>query len=166
MSQRSNHLLSVLGVVLTIVGFYVSNASSFPLIQQLIAPSYASAKRGIEHIQKDGFLQVGQPEFPALAEIVESRIAAQNKQVPRSAIVLERLETTGGGIALGPAASRQVVGLKMSLRGQQQPLQWDLLELAGVVEETWMAKSLWWALWMFWLGVVLTVWPLFLKVKP
>lgn len=149
MSERKKHLLSLLGVLVSIAGFYVSNASAFPVLQRLLAPSYGRAKRAIERIQKDGSLQVGHPDFPGLAAIAESRIASKNPNVPRSAIVLERLEATGGGIAFGAAASRQVVGLKMTLRGQPEPLKWDLLELAEVVEDTWRSQSLRWAAWLF-----------------
>ncbi|MEO8682955.1 MAG: hypothetical protein ABI665_28165 [Vicinamibacterales bacterium] len=166
MSEKKKHLLSLLGVVLSIVAFCVSNASSLPFLQSLLSPSYVSAKRAIERIQRDGVLQSGQPDFAALSEVVEARIAAQNPLAPRSAIVLERLEATGGGIAFGAAASKQVVGLKVTLRGQAQPLQWDLLELAEVVEETWTSKSFRWAAWLFALGIVQTVWPLWLDLKP
>ncbi|MFQ5709411.1 MAG: hypothetical protein ACE5HO_18285 [bacterium] len=129
MTEKQKFYLSLLGVVLSIAGFYSSNASSFLFVQKIMAPSYVAAKMAIEHIQKQGSIQAGQPEFAALARIVEERIAEQNKQVPRSAIVLERLEATGGGISFGAAASKPIVGLKMVLRGQQQPLQGDLLEL-------------------------------------
>jgi len=165
MREKQKLYLSLLGVILSIAGFYVSNASSFPIVQRLIAPSYVMAKRAIEHIQKEGSTQADQPEFPALARIVEDKIAEQNKQVPRSVIVIERLEATGGGISFGAAASKPVVGLKMFLRGQQQPLQWDLLELTEVVEETWRTRSLSWASWLFWIGIVQTVWPLIIETK-
>ncbi|MCH7539603.1 MAG: hypothetical protein IH999_04275 [Proteobacteria bacterium] len=165
MSAKSKLYLSLLGVFLSIVGFYVSNASSFPLVQQILAPSYVRAKAGIARIQREGAIQWGHPEFPALAEIVETKLAEQNKNIPRSAIVLERLEATGGGITFGRTTSRQVVGLKVILRGQQQPVQWDLLKLTDVVEGIWSSRSLSWATWVFWIGVAQTVWPLFIKTR-
>jgi hypothetical protein len=152
-------------VALSVIGFYVSNATSYPWIQNLLAPSYVKAKAAIEEVKKAGSIQRGQAHFEALAGVVEDRIAQQNPTVSRSAIVLERLEATGGGIAMGPAVSRQTVGLKMTFRGQQQPLQWDLLELGDVVEEGWKGRSLTWATILFWAGVVQTVWPLFLEAK-
>jgi len=160
MSTKTKVRLSLFGVILSIAGFYVSKASSFPLVQQVLAPSYVRAKAGVERIQREGSIQRGQPEFPPLAEIVETKIAEQNKSVPRSGIVLERLEATGGGIAGGAASSRLVVGLKVFLRGQEQALQWDLLELAEAVDENWRSRNLSWAIWLFWIGVVQMVWPL------
>jgi len=164
--SEKKRLLSLFGVLLSVMGFYVGKASSFPFLQGLLAPSYSSAKRAIEHIQKERSLQAGQPDFAALADIVESRIASQNPHVSRSAIVLEKLEATGGGMAFGAAASRQIVGLKMTLHGQSQPLQWDLLELADVIEHSWATRSLRWAQWLFWIGVLQTLWPLWLERKP
>lgn len=165
MTEKLKHSLSLFGVVLSIVGFYVSNASSFPVLQRLLSPSYAAAKEGVDLIRRSGSLQAVQPGFAALARLVEEKIALQNPQAPREGIVLERLEATGGGIAFGAAVSKQVVGLKMKLRGQDQPLQWDLVELSDAVEETWKTKSLRWAQWLFWGGVVQTVWPFFLDLK-
>jgi hypothetical protein len=153
-------------VLLSILGFYIGNASSYPRVQRVLAPSYVQAKAAIESLKRDGFLSPNQAGFQALAILVEGRIADQNKSVPRPAIVLDRLETTGGGIAFGPATSRQTVGLRMNLRGQAEPLQWDLLELSEAVEESWKARSLTWATWLFWSGIVQTVWPLLMDTKP
>jgi hypothetical protein len=163
MSQRAKLVLSLFGVALSVVGFYVSNASAFPWIRRIIAPSYVNAKAALDSIRRDGAISAGALGFVALAEIVESRIAEQNRQVARSGIVLERLEAVGGGIAFGQSTSRQVVGLKMFLRGQKEALQWDLLELATAVEAMWEGRSLSWAMWLFWIGVAQTIWPLFVQ---
>jgi hypothetical protein len=164
-SERTKLYLSLAGVAITVLAFYVSNASSYPLVQRTIAPSSARARVAIDQIKRKESIQAGQPGFDALAGIIESRIADQNPQIPRSAIVLERLETTGGGITFGATSSRSVVGLKMFLRGQPQPLDWDLLELSDAVEDMWRARSLSWSVWLLWAGVIQTVWPMFVETK-
>lgn len=147
------------GVVLSVVGFYVRNAASYPAVQAIIAPSYAQSVAGIERIRREGSITSAAPEFPALAEVVEERIASQNPAVPRAAITLDRLEAGGGGLVFGRASSRQIVNLKMLFRGQQKPVEWDLFQLEAAVEARWAQRSLTWAVWLFWLGVVQTIWP-------
>ncbi|MBI2866913.1 MAG: hypothetical protein HYX97_01100 [Chloroflexi bacterium] len=154
-----------MGAFLSIAGFYVSNASSFPVVQRLMAPSYVAAKKAIARIQQEGSIRAGQPGFSALAEIVENKVAEKNKHVPRSVIVLEKLEAEGGGIRFGVTTSRPFVRLKMIFRNQQQPVQGDLLDLAEAVEESWKSRSLSWAAWVFWIGIVQTVWPLLIETK-
>jgi hypothetical protein len=166
MKERTRQFLSLAGILISIVGFYASNASSFPFIQRLFSPSYFNAKQGIETIKKSKILKNGEPGFSALADIIEALISAQNPQAPRSAIVLEKLEAKGGGIAFGVTDSRQIVNLEMILRGQAQPLHWDLVQLTEAVEQQWKEKTLSWALCLFWLGVLQTVWPLLLEAKP
>lgn len=165
MSQRAKRGLSLLGVALSIIGFYVRNASAFPFVQRLIAPSYASSKVAFDILRRDGSISSSAPGFEALAELVEDRISEQNRQVARSAIILDRLEAVGGGIAFGRSTSRQVVALKMFLHGQKEPLQWDLLELGSVIDDMWEERSLTWAVWLFWIGVVQTVWPFFVETS-
>jgi hypothetical protein len=89
-SERTKRYLSLAGVAITVLAFYVSNAASYPLVQRLIAPSYARARVAIDQIKRKESTQAGQPGFDALAGIVERRIADQNPQIPREAIVLER----------------------------------------------------------------------------
>ncbi len=166
MTQWTKRWLSLLGILLSIAGFYVDKAPSFPSVQRLIAPSYVSARQGIASLQKRSSLQIGEPGFAALANYVENRIAAQNGRVPRARIKLERLEAAGGGIEFGDATSKQTVRLNMFLRGQAKPLEWDLLELSDTVETAWKERSLTWASWLFWVGILQAAWPLFARTKP
>lgn len=166
MSERTKHLLSLCGVLLSIAGFYLANAASFPLLQGIVAPQYVNAKGAIERLQQEGVLQVGEPGFDVLAGLISEEVASQNPGVDASQIVLERLEVAGGGITFGRASSRNVIRLNMHFRGQPEPLRWDLLQLAAVVEQLWTTRSLRWALFVFWLGVVQTVWPLLLDLRP
>ena len=63
MSTKTTVRLSLFGVILTIAGFYVSNASSFPLVQQILAPSYVRAKAAVERLQRDGSSSAGYQNF-------------------------------------------------------------------------------------------------------
>jgi hypothetical protein len=166
MKERTKHILSLAGVLISIAGFYASNASSFPFVQRLLSPSYFNAMQGLKTIQKEKVIKKGEPGFSALANICEARIAALNPQVPRSDIVLEKLEAKGGGMGLGVSHSKPFVDLEMTFHGQPQPLKWDLLKLTAAVERLWKEVNLSWALWLFWIGVVQTVWPLLLEAKP
>jgi hypothetical protein len=147
-------------VILSILGFHVDKAQMFPLVERLVYPTYSTAKDGAQHLERQGVLGPDAPEFWAVADVVRDRVAAQNPLMPVNEIVLEKLETTGGGIAFGPSSTRQTVGMKMTFRGQAQPLQWDLVELREVLEEMWRRRSGKLALVLFWGGVIVTVWPL------
>lgn len=165
MDENTKRWLSVIGLVMSIVGFYVKNAGSFPMIQGFIAPTYVDGKSAVERIRREGSISNEVPEFVALARVVEDWVAARNPLVPRDKIVLQRLEAGGGGIAFGRASSTQTVNLKAYFQGQAEPVSWDLLRLEAELESRWTSASLSWAVWLFWLGVFQSVWPMFITTK-
>jgi hypothetical protein len=89
--------LGLLGAALSLLGFYVRSASSFWFVQSIIAPSYVDAKVAIDVLEKQGSVGRNLTTFSSLADVIEDRAATLNPGVPRSAIVLDWLETTGRG---------------------------------------------------------------------
>jgi hypothetical protein len=157
MTEKSKRNLAFLGVGLTVASFYVRNASAYPWLQALLHPSYANAKVGLDKLKKDTALSVGQPEFTAMAAVVESRLAEFNPTVPPASIIVKKLETTGGGIAFGGSEVRQTVGLRVTLFGQAAPLEMDLVELTDRLEKGWETRALAWGSVLLWVGVLTSV---------
>ena len=54
MSATTKAGLSLFGVILSVADFYVSNASSFPLVQRNLAPSYSETTAAVERLQQVG----------------------------------------------------------------------------------------------------------------
>lgn len=152
--------LSLLGVAISVVGFYVSNARDFPVVQGLVAPDYVNAKAGISALQHNEELTPLSLGFEPLAKIIVARVSAMNPTIPTSEIVVERINAGGGGMAFGMGTSQPTVKLQVQLRMAEKVWEWDLLELKQEVERTWKSRSLIWATWLFWIGVVQTTWPL------
>lgn len=161
MGNKTKRWLSVAGIAISVIGFYVEKAGHFPLIQGIIAPSYVAGKAALEKLRRDGALSPNDEGFPAVAALVQDWIAPQNPFVPRNMIVVDRLSTSGGGMAFGQSTSTQIVGLQVYFQGQSEPVQWDLLQLEAELDSRWSTTGLRWAVWLFWLGVLQAVWPLF-----
>lgn len=161
MSSEAKRWLSVAGIVVSVLGFYIEKARHFPLIQGLIAPSYVDAKVALEKLRLTGTLSSTDEGFSAIEDLVRDWIAPQNPLVPRDKIVVVRLQTSGGGISFGQSTSTQIVNLQVFFQGQKEPVSWDLLKLEAELESRWLATGLSWAVWLFWLGIVQAVWPLF-----
>jgi hypothetical protein len=161
MRQSTKRWLSGFGIALSIAGFYIKNASAYPFLLRIIAPSYVHAKAALAQVHRTGSVGRDTSEFDALATIVEDLVSPLNPGIPREAIALDWLEAQGGGIAFGPASSKRFVNLKMFFRGQQQPVEGELVQIEQAVEASWSYRSLALAVWIFWLGIALAAWPMF-----
>jgi len=163
--QSTKRGLSVFGVFISILGFYIKNTATYPFVLALVAPSYVDARAALTQIHRTGSIGRDRPEFQALATIAEDLIAPQNPSTPRPAIILDWLVAQGGGIAFGTSSSKQFVNLKMFFRGQPEPVQGDLIALEAAVEASWNERSTAWAGWLFWIGIAQTIWPMFSSGK-
>ncbi len=159
MTKQLSLGLSLLGVLLSIVGFYVSNAPEFPLVQALVAPEHVSARAGINALKQNEELTPSSVGFLPLSEIIVTRVSKLNPAIPTHELVVERIKAGGGGIAMGQGTSRTIVGLRVHMSRVEKPWEWDLLELEQAVEREWDSRSLAWATWLFWIGIAQATWP-------
>jgi hypothetical protein len=164
MTDRRKHALTIIGVLLTLAGFYLRNAPSFPSLQRVVAPSYARAQRALKEFGANGSLRTGQPGFDVLAAIFEDMIAAQNPRIPRDAIVLERIQAIGGGIEFGATVTRPVVRANFYFEGQSQPTVGNMLDVQPQVDVMWETRSLWLSSILLWSGILVSLTPVSLAV--
>ena len=159
MNSNLKRLVSLIGMVLSVLGFYVKSAASFPAIQAIMAPQYVAAKRAIERLEQTNEIEEGQPDFWSLASLIEDQGPARYPAIPPSGVRLERMTAAGGGVSLTSTGSSPYGMVMLDFHERLRSVQADLYWVKGRVEALWDARSLSWSLGLFWVGIVLTATP-------
>jgi hypothetical protein len=102
--MKDRHYVGVVGVLVSVVGWFVLSADHFPMVCKTLAPQYMNARNALERMQvKNHVLKKGDVGFIEISEIIE--ILMERDVVPP----MVRIRTLAAG--QGPVKSRE--GMKL-----------------------------------------------------
>ena|SRR5437016_2585283 len=110
--------ITVAGVIVATFGFYADKATSFPTVLSVLSPTYASAKRAVEKLERQR----------ALARIVASQMTVTGGAAPPE--LLERFELGTAMMTFGQTHVGEHVPFNVFARGQSKGVSADF----GVVK--------------------------------
>jgi hypothetical protein len=148
--------LGVVGILLSIVGFYADKARSFPTIERILAPDCAAEQGAIAFLIAHRSIDATDPNFAALATLVETKIAAANATVPRARINLEGVKVVGSALVFSTAAPTPTPSAQIELRFiGANPVQDTLNTYQKAADDLCESSNLGWSTRAFWIGAAL-----------
>jgi hypothetical protein len=126
-------LLFIIGVVLQVPSFLVSQADNLPWVSALIAPQYFNARKGVERLSQTGILRPGDSGFAHLQIVAMDRLKRDND--PRDLARISVAAFRFGDTTVSPAGQRRNLRLDLS-NGQSVDL-----ELTDIEERVALLKS-------------------------
>jgi hypothetical protein len=149
-------VLGVMGILLGIVGFYADKARSFPRIERILAPDCAAEQRALVFLIAHGSIDATNPNFAALAGLVETKIAGANAAIPRARIKLESIKVTAAAIVFGGVTPTLSPRIEMRFIGAN-PVQDTLTAYQKAADDLCESSNLGWSTLAFWTGAMLTL---------
>ena len=154
-------LVTILGIGLTICGFYMSRARSFPTIERLVAPRYVASKEAIRILEEKGTLSTGDPGFSALEPLVLEQAAKNNPRVVLLSASVTRMELRFRGESRGRIVTENAP-TKVFLSNELESQYIDLVPIEKELEESANNRFLVWSQRILWVGVVIALVGIFL----
>lgn len=167
--RRHPLAVKVFGLALMVVGFFISNAKQFPLIERVIVPRYAKTRRAFDYLfQFTVPVHYHHPEDSYFSELVkfakaelkpqESELAAAFKREPVTRI--EFIPTYSQGI------DSEGNSLIDWLRFQPTGVRWNKASVYVALNRVRDRASLGWATALFVCGFAINVWGILEKHGP
>jgi hypothetical protein len=156
MAHRVRRGLSVLGVVVTISGFYASKAPSLPRVLGVLAPGYAGALRGLATLERSRSLSPSDDGFSGLASAVAQQLVSSSGD-PAPASKITRFEVGTAMIALSETHAGEHVPFRIFVVGQAKPVEADFGLVRDYVNQRGQGDLLIWSQVFFWIGIAITV---------
>jgi hypothetical protein len=156
MSDKSKRVLTFIGIILSVSGFYVGKAPSFPFVQRLIDSEYISENKAVATLRQNLVLTAQDEGFQSVAKIAEDWIAGMNPKIPRSSFVLERVEVVTSGISLEMSEAKPYTQIRLKFH-DVQPVDTVLDKITSDIESRWQSRTLWLSAVLFWVGVAVSL---------
>jgi hypothetical protein len=152
-SHRTKHLLNGTGLLLAVIGFYLSQTSTYSWIGQFVAPAATEAKRTLERLAPGETLADGFALRTLAGAISETDAGRKVKLNPRDVWKVQRGVPTAD---FGMSGLQQRLPLLVYLRGKEQPGVLDYAVLMQRLEDNASARATLCSSIVFWLGVIVT----------
>lgn len=149
--------LGVIGIGLSIVGFYADKGESFPRVERILAPNCAAEQSAIAFLIAHKSIDATNPDFAALASLIEPKIATANPSIPRGRIKLEGVKVTTAALVFGGVAPTLTSNVEMQFLGDPKPVQGTLMPYQKAADDLCERSNLEWSVWPFWIGVALAL---------
>jgi len=161
MNPKPKYILGIIGILMTIAGWSVSNSDRLPVVQKLVSPRYERAMSAYKALHKKGAILNQRNE--GFQEIV----ALLKEDITRSVEpLISGVKTLDWGSAAVNTDQgmqwQQYLELEISF-SNAKPISGKIKKLQSRIEARYQKKNLFmWSTGIFWLGIAISLLALFL----
>jgi hypothetical protein len=158
---RLKHIIGIIGVLVTICGWTLSNADRFPFIYNLLAPEYLMASKTFKNMHvKQYILNKNDPGFDVISELIKSHLAGKIKPE------IKFIKTINWGWGLlskpGGLEDNQYIELEIHFENTKSTTG-SIYGLKSEITKKYLTNKLFtWSNFLFWFGILVTLVSVFL----
>lgn len=159
------HYIVIFGIVITIIGWLISNASHFPFVYRIVAPRYSNAISALDKMrQKDYILRKGESGFLEISDLLKKFIKGKRT------LIITKIRTLNWEKRLalmrttkGAEWCDYYIELEISF-SNSQPITAEFYDLKLLIEEVYLRSVFLWSSIIFWIGIVVSLIGFILEV--
>jgi len=162
MTPNLKYTLGIIGILLTVAGWSVSNSARLPMIQNVISPHYGKAISAYKALHTKGaILKQGDEGFQELVPLLKEKITGSVEPLITS---VKTLDWGSGAVNTdGGMQWQQYLELEISF-SNSSPITGSFKKLQSRIEARYQKKNLFmWSTGIFWIGIVISLLALFLQ---
>jgi len=158
---RMKYYVGVIGVVIIIIGWIISNADHFSFVYQILAPKYLNSISAFNKMhQKNFILREGDVGFLEISELLKEHITGDI--IP----IITQIKTLSWGTSAANTPEgmkwRNYVKLELSF-SNSQPATGDFYDLKSEIEKRYLTCNVFsWSSIIFWIGIGISLVAVFL----
>ena len=145
-------VVGIIGLILTVVGWFISHANYLPLVYRLITPRYVRAQAA--HVKLHGnekVLTKGDRGFNEICEVIKEDLAGDKDRT------IIKIRTLNSGLAMlnTPEGSEPTKYLEAEISfANTDPIRMDIRDLDGRIKRRYLDPHIFFvALIVFWIGI-------------
>ena len=155
------YCVGITGLVITIVGWVLSNSDRFPFVYRALAREYLDAASAFSKMHNKGFtLREGDIGFSEIAEVIQGHLSGSGIPVITQIRTLDwgaRLVTSSEGMK-----RHNYLELEVSF-SNAKPTTGKFDDLKPAIRERYLTRTLFlWSGFVFWLGIAISFGAMFL----
>lgn len=156
--------LGIIGILMTIAGWSVSNADRLKVVQKFVSPQYEKAMLAYKSLQSEGaILNQSNEGFQEIVSLLKEDLTGSVEPL------ISSVKTLGWGSVIVNTEQgmqwQQYLELKISFLNAQ-PVSGKIKNLHSRIEAKYQVKNLFiYSTVIFWFGIVVSIFALFLNRK-
>lgn len=158
---KLKYVVGIIGVLITIGGWILTNASHFPIVYRLFCPNYLNAKTAYERLhEKDVILKEEDIGFEEISELLKEDIIGDIEPI------ITQIKTLGWGKSLVNTEAGMEWNKYLEVEicfANSKPLVGKFNNLDLRMEEKYLNRNLFsWSSKIFWTGIFISIISVFL----
>ncbi len=149
-------LLFAIGILIEVAAFFIGYADYVPIVYKFISPSFYRANIGLERLSATEILEPQDLGFPEIAQLFKNVAAKQNPPDVVQKTQVTQFVRKGAALAFSTKRAKEVINIEVKLSNDQS-VEWDLNEIAPMVDALKTSNTFYWALALFFVGVIIQV---------
>ena len=153
--MKMKHIVGIIGIVITIIGWFIGNSGNFHVVNRLLAPKYHNALLSYKKMHNKGFiLQENDIGFREISKIIENHLEGDN--IP----TLNQIETVDFGTSCvnteNGQETQKYIEFKLTFANNGS-IFGKIRMLDEEIKDNYLTKQLFaWACCVFWSGIIIS----------
>ena len=159
--NTKRRIVLIIGIIITIIGWIISNADRFPSVYRIFAPEYLNSISAFNRMHEKNFiLKEGEVGFSEIAEILKEQMTGTG--IP----IITQAKTLGWGqsVVNTPEGQKWFSYIKLEVSfSNAQPATGKFWELKSEIEKKYLTPTIFsWKGTIFWIGIGISLIAVFL----
>ena len=158
-------ILGIIGIILTVIGWFISHGEDINWVKSLLAPQYTTAIKTYENMIKNkSFIEKGDPGFRQIATILSEKLSGSGD------LTISKIHILGHAFSVKSydtsMKSVPTITIEITVSDGRKAKTSELDDLRPEIEKRYLKKSIFKAgAWFFWPGILVAIGSLFLEQK-
>jgi len=158
-------ILSIAGIILTVLGWFISHGEDINWVKRLLAPQYTVVIEAYESMIKNkSYIEEGDPGFQQIATILSEKLSGSGDLTISKIHILDHafsFKSYDTGMKSVPT-----ITIEITVRDGRKTQTSELEDLRPELEKRYLKKSIFNAgAWIFWVGILVGIGSLFVEQK-
>lgn len=158
-------ILGLAGIILTVIGWFISHGENINWVKRLLAPQYTVVIETYENmIKNESSIKEGAPGFQQIAAILSEKLSGSGDLVISKIHILDHafsVKSYDTGMKSVPT-----ITIEITLKDGRKTQTSGLEDLRPEIEKRYLKKTIFKAgAWIFWLGILVAISSLFIEQK-
>ncbi len=156
-------ILSIVGIIFTVIGWFISHGEDINWVKRLIAPQYTVVIEAYENmIINKSYIKEGDPGFQQIAKILSEKLSGPGDLTISNIHILDH----GFSIKSYNTSMKSVptITIEITVRDGRKTQTSGLEDLRPEIEKRYLKKSIFKAgAWVFWVGILIGIFSIFVE---
>ena len=158
-------ILGIVGLILTVIGWFISNGEDINWVKRLLAPQYTVAIEAYESMIKNkSSIEEGDPGFQQIATILSEKLLGSGD------LTISKIHILGHALSVKSydtvMNSVPTITIEITIKDGRKTQTSGIDDLRPELEKRYFKKPIFQAgAWIFWFGILVVVVSLFVEQK-